>query len=90
MLKVTWTNELPCPSCGIAIVWTMPDREYREVRAQLDRDAAAGVWAVDCVCGGCEASLLVVLSAGDGGLDMEVRNNSNLSAYQVRPKPEAR
>ena len=88
MLKVTWTNELPCPSCGIAIVWTMPDWEYREVRAQLHRDAAAGVWEIDCICSGCEASLLVVLSAGDGGLDMEVRNNGNLSACQARPTPE--
>ena len=38
MLVMTWTHETPCPLCETPVVWTMTDREYRELRADLVGD----------------------------------------------------
>ena len=70
MLVMTWTQEAPCPLCGIPVVWTMTDREYCEVRAELHGDPEKAGWIADCRCAGCDGGLLVMLRAQDGGLCM--------------------
>ena len=70
MLQMTWTHETPCPLCETPVVWTMTDREYCEVRAELHGDPEKAGWVVECCCAGCDGALLVMFRAQDGGLCM--------------------
>lgn len=72
LLIQSWAAEVPCPHCQGAVVWTMAEAEYAEVRRVLETAGVGMHWAVEVICGHCDARLIVDLTLEEGGVDMEL------------------
>lgn len=73
LLRQAWTAEAPCPRCGGAVVWTMDDAEYSEMRRTLEAAGCGLHWAVEVICGYCDARLIVDLTLVEsGGVALEL------------------